>query len=267
MPDDPDYRFRGFRAPNFTPVPDELFDEIAPKLTEAELRVLLYIIRRTFGFKKDTDDISLSQLVEGITAKDGRVLDAGTGVSRSTAVRAVKGLIIKQIITATRRSSPEKGNEPTTYALRFVEDGWFYDRTRGGAPIELGVVSPQNPQETVEQETVEQETVVESSNGPDPHFDRARSVLVDYVADFAREFHDQASLTASTTRAVALYRRSGLGLEAFVEVLYQARATTKERSAAIRAAPVGNGAMPAKPKMAYFFAVLEDLLERARGGR
>ena len=92
-------------------------------------------------------------------------------------------------------------------------------------------------------------------------------MLVDYVADFAREFRDQASLKASTTRALTLYRRSGLGLEAFVDVLYQARAVTKERSASIRAAPVGDGAMPAKPKMAYFFAVLEDLLGRPRAGR
>jgi hypothetical protein len=28
------------------------FDVVAPELTEAELRVALYIIRRTFGFKK-----------------------------------------------------------------------------------------------------------------------------------------------------------------------------------------------------------------------
>ena len=54
-------------------------------------------------------------------------------------------------------------------------------------------------------------------------------------------------------------------VEAFVDTLYHARTVTKERSAAIRAAPVGDGTMPAKPKMAYFFAVLEDLLGRTRG--
>ncbi len=59
---------------------------------------------------------------------------------------------------------------------------------------------------------------------------------------------------------LTLYRWVGLEVEAFVEVLYRARTITKERAAAIRAKPVGGGLMPVKPKMAYYFAVLEDLL-------
>jgi hypothetical protein len=55
--------FEGFGAPNTTPVPDVVFDVLAPDLGEAELRVLLYIIRRTFGFKKAADTISLGQMV------------------------------------------------------------------------------------------------------------------------------------------------------------------------------------------------------------
>ena len=83
MSDQP-YRFRGFDSPNYTPTPDALFDELAPNLTESELRVLLYIVRRTFGFKRDADAISLTQLVSGITTKDGRVLDRGTVRHRNT---------------------------------------------------------------------------------------------------------------------------------------------------------------------------------------
>ena len=45
-------RFKGYSKPNYTPVPDELFDEQLPDLSGAELKVLLYIIRRTFGFKR-----------------------------------------------------------------------------------------------------------------------------------------------------------------------------------------------------------------------
>ncbi len=59
-------RFPGFQSPNYTMVPDELFDELMVELSGAELKVLLYIIRRTFGFKKDSDNISLSQLLNGI---------------------------------------------------------------------------------------------------------------------------------------------------------------------------------------------------------
>ena len=60
----PTFVFGGFDSPNTTQVPDAFFDVVAPELSEAELRVALYIIRRTFGFKKDTDNISLRQMVE-----------------------------------------------------------------------------------------------------------------------------------------------------------------------------------------------------------
>ena len=114
--------FPGFLRPTTTPVPDEVFDLLMHQVSHAELRVLLYIIRRTFGFKKDKDNISLSQMVNGIKTKDGKVLDGGTGLARSGVAKAIKGLADKGIIVATRNSSPEKGNEPTTYALRFMHD-------------------------------------------------------------------------------------------------------------------------------------------------
>ncbi len=92
------YKFAGFSSPNTTPVPDVLFDELLLLLDNAELRVLLYIIRRTFGFKRSTDDISISQMVDGITRKDGTVLDRGTGLARTSVKRAIRGLLDKQII-------------------------------------------------------------------------------------------------------------------------------------------------------------------------
>src|SRR5215213_3464324 len=119
MPDTSEpYEFAGFLSPNTTPVPDVLFDELLQQLDNAELRVLLYIIRRTYGFKKSSDDISIGQMVDGITRKDGTVLDGGTGMAKSSVTRALSGLLAKKIIIARRNQSRERGNEPTTYALR-----------------------------------------------------------------------------------------------------------------------------------------------------
>jgi DNA-binding transcriptional ArsR family regulator len=114
--------FDGFTSPSYTQVPDELFDVLMPTLADAELRVLLYIIRRTFGFKRDTDAISLSQMVSGITTRDGRVLDHGTGLSKATVARGLKGLRDKGIILAERQRTQERGDQPTTYRLRFKTD-------------------------------------------------------------------------------------------------------------------------------------------------
>src|SRR5215217_3414056 len=104
-------KFQGFRSPNTTPIPDELFDELMAQLTGAELKVLLYICRRTFGFKKERDNISLHQLVEGITTKTGKKLDHGTGLGKASVARAVKSLEDRGVILRTKRQSKRKGDE------------------------------------------------------------------------------------------------------------------------------------------------------------
>ena len=108
--------------PSPPPIPDSFFDAVAPHLTEAELRVALYVIRRTFGFKEDQDRISLRQLVEGIRSRDGEVIDRGTGMSKAGVVRGVKGLVARGVIVAVRNASAERGDEATTYRLHFEGD-------------------------------------------------------------------------------------------------------------------------------------------------
>jgi len=114
--------FRGFRSPTYTQVPDELFDELLPELSGAELKVLLYIIRRTFGFKRDRDSISLSQMLHGVQSRSGEVFDRGAGVSKPTLLHALRSLEERGIIQTERRRSAEKGDEPTVYTLRFDPD-------------------------------------------------------------------------------------------------------------------------------------------------
>lgn len=89
--------------------------------------------------------------------------------------------------------------------------------------------------------------------------DADREPIRAFVEDFAREFNDQAPLSASTTRAVNLYRESGVPLDAFLNRLYEARSIVKDRSASIRKQADGGG-WPVKNKMPYFFSVAEDLL-------
>ena len=113
--------FSGFHSPRYTMVPDALFDELMAYLSGAELKVLLYIIRRTFGFKKECDSISLNQICHGITTREGQVLDQGTGLSQSTVQLALKGLVEKQAIVARRRSSPDRGYEATAYRLNLTD--------------------------------------------------------------------------------------------------------------------------------------------------
>jgi len=86
-------------------------------------------------------------------------------------------------------------------------------------------------------------------------------VLSTYIGDFAHELNDRASLAASTTRAVNLFRDSGLSRQQFIQHLYAARQITQQRTASIRSVSRNSESTAhRKHKMAYFFAVVEDLL-------
>jgi Bacteriophage replication protein O len=135
------YEFAGFSSPNTTPVPDVLFDELLLRLDNAELRVLLYIIRRTYGFKRSTDDIAISQMVDGIRKKDGTILDRGTGMSKGSVTRGLRGLLEKGVIVARRNTSKEHGFEPTTYALKLKNEAQPLVSPMRQAPL----VSPADP--------------------------------------------------------------------------------------------------------------------------
>jgi hypothetical protein len=80
--------FRGYNPVRYTPCPDEFFDQQLADMDDDELRVTLYAFRRTFGFKKTGDAISISQFLHGITTRDGRRLDRGCGLKTPRQVLA-----------------------------------------------------------------------------------------------------------------------------------------------------------------------------------
>src|ERR1035437_2259865 len=122
-PDTDTFYFEGFENPNTTPVPDVVFDRFLAKLGEADLKALLYIIRRTFGFKKDRDPISFNQFLRGITTADGRVLDEGCGIkNRTTLSSALKSLAEKGIVKSEKGMDERGENVTTVYSLRFKGD-------------------------------------------------------------------------------------------------------------------------------------------------
>ncbi|MDQ2785200.1 MAG: replication protein [Chloroflexota bacterium] len=246
------FRFAGFGIPNGTYVPDEVFDLLMPRLSDIELRVLLYIIRRTFGFKKGADDISLKQMVEGITTKDGRVLDGGCGLSRPSVTKAVRGLAMKNIVKATANYSPQRGNEATTYTLVFADES--YPRQvgdeGGGNGVTRGGRNAVTTQETVKQETEKQGRFEHSNDLPRMKIvDNLgiTSYLDNLTVDISREFSDTAHLASNCKQARNIFAVLNLSEEVFVEqYVYQARQKTKHQ------AKVRN-------KMAYFFATLREL--------
>ena len=110
--------FPGFIIPSYTPTPDVIFDELLAELSHAELRVLLYIVRRTFGFRKNTDTISYEQFQHGIVNREGERLDHGCGVTHATRLSAaLKALEAKGYIVARKGWDQHGRKTVTTYGL------------------------------------------------------------------------------------------------------------------------------------------------------
>lgn len=157
MPDLPPLDFAGFVSPHYTPVPDAVFDVLMAYLSGAEFKVLCYIVRHTFGWRKEADAISLQQITSGIVRRDGTRLDNGTGLSKAGAVAAIKRLEELHIIEAVRRTSVERGHEPTTYrpvmALSSEQTSYPQKLDEGGPVTSQALVRSVDTQETPVQDT------------------------------------------------------------------------------------------------------------------
>jgi len=194
---------RGFQKPTTTPTPDEVFDVWLAALTGAELKVLLYIVRRTFGFGKSADAISLRQICSGITTRDGRVLDQGTGLSRKAASQAVQSLEAKGLIRVERVLAEDGVNQVNVYSLVFSDEGAApqepserSEETHGGVVTKsnygsvkrrLGVVTKGYPQETVLQQTEQQQVVVDQLTQLGIEKETAQQLAARYAPDHIRE--------------------------------------------------------------------------------
>jgi phage replication O-like protein O len=72
--------------PNYTQIPNQLLDEQLAEMGEAELKITLAVCRKTFGWHKDSDRISLSQFQEL------------TGLSRQGAVNGIEAALARGTI-------------------------------------------------------------------------------------------------------------------------------------------------------------------------
>jgi DNA-binding transcriptional ArsR family regulator len=84
----------------FVPVPLAYIDAILPALTDAELRVLLVILRQTLGWR-DADNFDARKGRDWITQSQ---FQKRTGKSRDALSRAIKGLVEKRLIHVESRA-------------------------------------------------------------------------------------------------------------------------------------------------------------------
>lgn len=77
----------------YTKLPNEFVDDVMPTISAISTVVYVAIARRTIGWQKDSDSISLSQLVRA------------TGLTRPSVVKAINELAQRNLIAVTRQQS------------------------------------------------------------------------------------------------------------------------------------------------------------------
>ena len=128
----------------YTKIANELLEALSrSNLSPYESRVLWFVIRQTYGWKKKTDLISLSQIVKG------------TGIEKGNTSRALKSLILRQIVV--RLDNKQLG-------FNKDYDSWLRKLSAETPPRSCEKLSAETPQkkeykETIQKKGKETETV------------------------------------------------------------------------------------------------------------
>lgn len=92
----------------YTALANEFMDALAKiRIPGEQMQCLLVILRKTWGWNKKSDDISLSQFIES------------TGINKQNVCRAINGLLSKKIIAVIK-----KDNAHSNYAIQKDFDKW-----------------------------------------------------------------------------------------------------------------------------------------------
>jgi len=92
---------------NFVAVPNEYFNGWLKEVSPSETVLLNFILRKTIGFRKQEDWISISQFIKG------------TGLSKGTIISGLKNLVKKEMIFKRVEGNP--GEEKIYYKLNIEQ--------------------------------------------------------------------------------------------------------------------------------------------------
>lgn len=334
--DQPRPPFTGFDRPesNWFRMPNSWTDITAGIGSIAELKVVEYILRHTWGYQEygEKKHITIDEFVHGRRRHDGERMDRGTGLSERAVYDGLRKAVEDGLIEEEVDDS-DRGRTRKSYSLRMrPERGEGDGKIAGGdlQTLQPGVQSLHPPLQSLpargadpaprsEKETLERHDSIfefrkahheinasDGNNGPGPgqraarqdeaadhrstvplgellaerarQADRPqeqplrrrgrppgtaeeREIVTAYLRDWAvAELGDEAPLSSSVTRALAILKGTGLPAVRWPDLLYQARAITKEHSAQITKKPEkSERGFATKNRMPYFLAVLEDV--------
>ncbi len=115
--------FPGFSYPEdkggFTRIPHQFFDICAQIKNLAELKVIMYVARRTWGFQnyRTPEKITIDEFKHGRKRRNGDDLDAGTGLGHTAINDGIKRAMVHGYLLA-ELDTGEPGWPTYSYLLK-----------------------------------------------------------------------------------------------------------------------------------------------------
>lgn len=165
-------------APNFTQIPNEVFDAYMKKLTPTAFCVLMVIFRKTVGWHKMEDAISLSQLTEL------------TGMCRNTVLKGVNELSGFGYITQEKQTG-----RTTVYRIELIVVGDSptsaqSKQDNGQTSVKSDMVAPKTSVENAPTKEIQDKEKKEENKIP------GGNRLVTLFHDlFMKEYHEKPFIT------------------------------------------------------------------------
>lgn len=169
-------------APNYCPIPNVILDEWIHRLGHAEFKILMFISRKTFGWHKIRDRISLSQIHKA------------TGFTRSNITNAIRSLCKLGLLMKMKMG--KVGEEQTYYEIVINENSNnSYQSYKKTPPSPATGLTKDTLTKDIEKEKDEKEKVlcgVKTPAPPDPLFSKNRvkmekSAYERLVSEFGEE--------------------------------------------------------------------------------
>lgn len=275
--------FTGFSRPesNFFKLPNEWIDITADIDNIAELKVVQYILRHTWGYQEYgiKKHITIDEFIRGRKRKDGSRMDSGTGLSEMSVRNGITKALEHGFIEAIVDDS-DKARVKKYYSLKMQKDeSYEKDSYEEVQTLESGVQSldprgtsfrPRSEKETLERNLYTRNSKIkiqrnvskeqqgyqsfqaigdllkqktEQQGRKVQHLPESIEAGIDEISE---NFNDTSNRRSNRTHALHIYQTSGKTEERFTSCLYEARSITKQQGSV-------------KKKMPYFFRVLEDI--------
>jgi predicted transcriptional regulator len=225
----------------------------------SELKVVLYVLRHTWGFQEynTPKHITTDEFVHGRKRKDKTRMDIGTGLSERAVINGL-ALAEKHGFIVCEVDDSDPGRVKKSYKLKMqpvVQDDLHTVQP------DLKIVHTWNEEcadrskNKLENEPSEQTEEIRMVHPSKNHETELRYIpqnIKYFITDFVYDLGDDTgNLRSNMTRANRLYQNSGMPLDDFLDAMYEARRIAKKTAIKKKNKEGKINRMP------YFFTCLE----------